>query len=62
MTESEKLYGDIIKMPHHVSKRKAHMKNKDRAAQFAAFAALSGFDSAIMETARITSEKKEFFN
>ncbi len=52
-------YDDIIKLPHHQSKKHAHISRLGRAAQFAPFAALTGFDSAIGETARLTSKRKE---
>lgn len=45
-------YSDIIDLPHHVSKRHARMSMRNRAAQFAPFAALTGYDDAIGETAR----------
>ena len=47
-------YEDIIGRPHHVSARRAPMTQYDRAAQFSPFAALTGFDAAIGETARLT--------
>ena len=40
-------YSDIINLPHHVSKKHKPMPVKDRAAQFAPFAALTGFDEKI---------------
>lgn len=43
-------YDDIIRLPHHVSETRAHMKQQDRAAQFAPFAALTGFGEAIGST------------
>lgn len=52
-------YSDIIGMDHHVSKRHKPMPMENRAAQFAPFAALTGHDEAIGETARLTSEKIE---
>ena len=52
-------YEDIINLPHHVSSQRPHMSNYDRAAQFSPFAALSGYDSAIAETARLTDQKIE---
>lgn len=52
-------YDDIINLPHHVSKTRTHMSMENRAAQFAPFAALTGHDAAIAETARLTSEKPE---
>lgn len=50
-------YDDIIELPHHQSAERAHMSLHDRAAQFAPFAALTGYDDAIEETARITDTK-----
>lgn len=47
-------YDDIIHLPHPVSRRHAPMSLHDRAAQFAPFAALTGYDAAIRETARLT--------
>lgn len=51
-------YADIIDKVHHQSKSRKHMSLNDRAAQFLPFAALTGYDAAIIETARLTSEKK----
>ena len=50
-------YGNIIHLPHHVSTTRPRMSAIDRAAQFSAFAALTGYDSAIKETSRMTNEK-----
>ncbi len=50
-------YEDIIHLPHHVSSKRDHMSVANRAAQFSPFAALTGFDGAIKETARLTEEK-----
>lgn len=47
-------YDDIIGLPRHISGRHAHMSVGDRAAQFAPFAALTGYDAVIQETARLT--------
>lgn len=52
-------YDDIIDLPHHVSARHPQMSLYNRAAQFAPFAALSGHDAAIEETARLTEEQRE---
>lgn len=52
-------YDDIINMPHHQSSKRPHMSSHQRAAQFAPFAALTGFDAAIDETARLTDQKLE---
>ncbi|MCD7784805.1 MAG: YolD-like family protein [Oscillospiraceae bacterium] len=52
-------YEDIINLPHHVSKTHPQMSMQDRAAQFSPFAALTGYDDAIDETARLTGRKIE---
>lgn len=52
-------YDDIINLPHHISTTRKRMTNYERAAQFAPFAALTGHDDAIKETARLTEEFKE---
>ena len=52
-------YNEIINLPHHVSKMRPQMPMSDRAAQFAPFAALTGYDSAIKETGRLTDERVE---
>ena len=52
-------YREIIGLPHHVSKTRPQMPMSDRAAQFAPFAALTGYDSAIKETGRLTDERIE---
>ncbi|BCJ94446.1 hypothetical protein acsn021_20150 [Anaerocolumna cellulosilytica] len=53
----KKTYDDIINLPHHVSETRPHMAAIDRAAQFSPFAALTGYDAAIKETARLTDER-----
>ena len=52
-------YNEIMGLPHHVSKTRPQMPMSDRAAQFAPFAALTGYDSAIKETGRLTNERIE---
>ena len=52
-------YRDIINLPHKQSTKRPHMSLLDRAAQFAPFAALTGYDDAVKETARLTDEKIE---
>ena len=52
-------YDDIIELPHHVSKKHARMSIHDRAAQFSAFAALTGHKAAIQETERLVDKKIE---
>lgn len=56
MTEE---YEDIIHLPHHVSTTHPHMAVINRAAQFSPFAALTGYDDAIKETARLTDDRVE---
>lgn len=52
-------YEDIIDLQHHVSSNRVHMSILDRAAQYSPFAALTGFDGAIKETARLTDQRIE---
>ena len=47
-------YEDMIHLSRPVSQRHAPMSRIDRAAQFAPFAALTGHEAAIEETARLT--------
>ena len=44
-------YDDIIALPHLTSRRHPRMAAADRAAQFAPFAALTGYAAAVKETA-----------
>ena len=48
-----------INLPHHVSRNHPQMPLRDRAAQFAPFAALTGYEAAVGETARLTAERRE---
>ena len=50
----EKNYDDIIDLPHYVSQKRPKMSMHDRAAQFSPFAALTGYEEAVAETARLT--------
>ena len=52
-------YEDILPLPHHRSVKRSHMTQLDRAAQFAPFAALSGFDGEIAEARRLTDSEAE---
>ncbi len=54
MPDARKEYGDIIDLEHHVSQTRPHMSRINRAAQFAPFAALTGYDDLIRESARET--------
>lgn len=51
-------YRDIIDLPHPVSKKHPPMARKDRAAQFAPFAALTGHKEAVKERERQTESKR----
>ena len=59
MNTDEHRYDDIINLPHHVSATRPKMSMHDRAAQFSPFAALTGYDDAVEETARLTDEQYE---
>lgn len=50
-------YDDIIDLPHPVSHRHPPMPRESRAAQFAPFAALRGYDDSLQEEARLTEGK-----
>lgn len=52
-------YSDIINLPHHVSTVHPHLSREQKAAQFAPFAALTGFEDEISEVARITDKRIE---
>ncbi|QNO13293.1 hypothetical protein HYG86_00105 [Alkalicella caledoniensis] len=52
-------YHDIINLPRHVSTKRPPMTAINRAAQFSPFAALTGHDAAIKETARLTDQRVE---
>lgn len=58
MDNNEK-YNDIINLPHHVSKKYPQMSIEARSAQFAPFAALTGYDEEVKETGRLTNNKIE---
>ena len=52
-------YDDIIGLPHPMSNKHPQMTLIDRAAQFSPFAALTGYEGAVKETARLTDERLE---
>lgn len=52
-------YDDIINLPHHVSKRHPRMSMEQRAAQFAPFAALTGYEKAIAEALEAKRQEVE---
>ena len=59
MNNNNEKYDDIINLPHHVSKKHPQMSIDARSAQFAPFAALTGYNDAVKETARLTSKRIE---
>ena len=50
-------YDDLLNLPHHVSVTHPHMSLYDRAAQFAPFKALTGYEDEVEETARLTDAR-----
>ncbi len=52
-------YDDIINLPHHISSKHLRLSMEQRAAQFAPFAALTGYGDSIKETARLTDNRIE---
>ena len=52
-------YEDIINLSHHISKKHRPMPREARAAQFAPFAALTGYESDVNEAARYTDKRRE---
>jgi len=52
-------YDDMLHLPHHVSSKHPQMSRANRAAQFSPFAALTGYDAAVKETARLTDQRIE---
>ncbi len=52
-------YDDLLYLPHHTSRKHPRMSRLDRAAQFSPFAALTGYDDAVRETARLTDRRAE---
>ena len=52
-------YEKIVGLPHKQSSTRKHMSLHDRAAQFAPFAALTGYEAAVKETSRLTAQRLE---
>ena len=52
-------YEDIVNMPHHVSKKYPQPTMADRAARFAPFAAITGYEEMVLEEARVTDDRIE---
>ena len=59
MHNVDEKYQSIINLEHPTSSKHPRMSRLQRAAQFAPFAALTGHDAAIQETARLTDQKIE---
>ena len=59
MNINNEKYKDIINLPHYISKKHIQMSLEARSAQFAAFAALTGYDDVIKETTRLTEKRKD---
>lgn len=52
-------YDDMVALPHPKSDRRLPMPMRNRAAQFAPFAALTGYDEAVQEAGRCTEGRIE---
>ena len=59
MENAREIYGDISDLPHHVSETRPRMPRSSRAAQFSPFAALTGYDDLVSESARETEARRE---
>ena len=59
MEKDVRQYDDMINLPHPVSRNHPPMSMRERAAQFAPFAALAGHGEAVRETERRTQRRKE---
>ena len=59
MIDDSERYRDIMDLPHPTPRSHPRMSRIDRAAQFSPFAALTGYDAAVRETARLTEDKLE---
>ena len=59
MSNGRTAYPDIIDLPHHQSPTRPHMSLYDRAAQFASYKALSGYEDMVSEEARETDAQVE---
>lgn len=52
-------YSDILNLPHHVSQTHKPMSQHSRASQFSPFAALTGYEEIVAESARLTDSRRE---
>ena len=59
MNSGRTVYPDIIDLPHYQSPTRPHMSLYDRAAQFASYKALSGYEDMVSEEARETDTQVE---
>lgn len=59
MSDEMGKYDDIISSPHFEPQFHKRMSAQARAAQFAPFAALTGYEAAIAETGRLTSQAED---
>ena len=50
-------YEDIVNLPPHISKKHPQPSMMDRAARFAPFAAITGYEEMVLEEARVTEER-----
>ena len=53
-------YEDIVNLPPHISKKHPQPSMMDRAARFAPFAAITGYEEMVLEEARVTEERVDF--
>lgn len=51
-------YDDMLNLPRPVSPNRPHMTRVQRAAQFAPFAALTGYEAAVQEAGRLTEQRR----
>ena len=52
-------YEDIVNLPPHISKKRPQPTMLERAARFAPFAAITGYEEMVLEEARVTEERIE---
>ena len=57
--EEENRFADMLDLPRPVSSKHPPMTRLNRAAQFAPFAALTGYEAVIRETGRLTEKEVE---
>lgn len=52
-------YEDIVNLPPHISKKYPQPTMMERAARFAPFAAITGYEEMVLEEARITEDRMD---